>query len=257
MRTKLVAGNWKMNGSLASNQALLQAVMPLLATLRGPEFGVCVPYPYLAQARQCLAGANIALGAQDVCQFDGGAYTGGVAASMLADLGCRWVIVGHSERRHVFGETDEVVALKVAAALKQGLMPILCVGETLAERESGVTESVVARQIEAVLGAGGSAALGRCVVAYEPVWAIGTGKTATPQQAQAVRAFIRARVGRADRGLAGTLRILYGGSVKGSNAAELFAMPDVDGGLIGGASLDAADFGAICRAAATLEAVRA
>lgn len=257
MRTKLVAGNWKMNGSLAANQELLQAIIPSLATLTGAQFAICVPFPYLAQAQQSLRGSNIAHGAQDVCQFDSGAYTGGVSASMLADLGCRYVIVGHSERRNVFGESDEVVALKFAAAIKRRLTPIFCVGETLAERESGVTEAVVARQLDAVLKRCGIAALEQAVVAYEPVWAIGTGKTATPQQAQAVHVFIRARLAASDRALAESLRILYGGSVKASNAGGLLAMPDLDGGLIGGASLVAEEFSAICRAAASKETVRA
>ena len=257
MRTKLVAGNWKMNGSLASNQELLRALIPALAALPGAQYAVCVPFPYLAQAQQALRGSGIALGAQDVCRFEPGAYTGGVSASMLADLGCRCVIVGHSERRGVFGESDDVVALKFAAAVKHGLSPVLCVGETLAERESGVTETVVARQLDAVIQRCGIAALGNGVLAYEPVWAIGTGKTATPQQAQAVHAHIRARVSAADPALAQGLRILYGGSVKASNAADLFAMPDVDGGLIGGASLVADEFSAICRAAAAQETLRA
>jgi triosephosphate isomerase len=191
----------------------------------------------------------VALGAQDLCQYEDGAYTGGVSGAMLADCGCRYVIVGHSERRTVFGETDDVVALKTERSLASGLTPILCVGEQLAEREAGVTESVVARQLDAVVARCGLQALGRCVVAYEPVWAIGTGKTATPQQAQAVHAYIRGRIAAADRGLAGALTILYGGSVKGANAAQLFSMPDVDGGLIGGASLQAEEFVAICRAA--------
>lgn len=257
MRTKLVAGNWKMNGSLASNQELLQAVIPALAPLTGTQYAVCVPFPYLAQAQQLLRGSNIGLGAQDVCQFDSGAYTGGVSASMLADLGCRYVIVGHSERRNVFGESDELVALKFAAAIKHRLAPIFCVGETLAERESAVTEAVVSRQLDAVLESCGIAALEQGVIAYEPVWAIGTGKTATPQQAQAVHAFIRARLAGSDRALAERLQILYGGSVKAANAAELFAMADVDGGLIGGASLVAGEFTAICRAAAAQETVKA
>ena len=258
MRAKLVAGNWKMNGSLASNQALLEAVLPALAPLTRARFAVCVPFPYLAQAQQALRGSNVAPGAQDVCQFDAGAYTGGVSAAMLADLGCRYVIVGHSERRTVFGETDELVALKFAQALKHRLTPILCVGETLAERESGVTETVVARQLDAVVQRCGLPAIAQCVIAYEPVWAIGTGRTATPEQAQAVHAYIRGRLAAADRVLADELAILYGGSVKGSNAAQLFAMPDVDGGLIGGASLAADEFIAIGRAAqATRETVRA
>ncbi|HKA42311.1 MAG TPA: triose-phosphate isomerase [Burkholderiales bacterium] len=256
MRSKLVAGNWKMNGSLASNQGLLQALVAALAGLNRAQYAVCVPFPYLAQAEQALRGSNISLGAQDVCRFEPGAYTGGVAASMLVDLRCRYVIVGHSERRSVFGETDETVASKFAAAIKHGLTPILCLGETLNERESGITEAVVTRQLDAVIQHCGIAALGRSVIAYEPVWAIGTGKTATPQQAQAVHAYIRARVAGLDRALAEDLTVLYGGSVKGSNAAQLFGMADVDGGLIGGASLVADEFSAICRAAAAMETMR-
>jgi len=191
----------------------------------------------------------VALGAQDLCQFGDGAYTGGVSGAMLADCGCRYAIVGHSERRGVFGETDDVVARKYAQAVKHGLTPILCLGETLAEREAGTTETVVARQLDAVVQHCGQQALGQGVIAYEPVWAIGTGRTATPQQAQAVHDFIRGRVASADRRLADGLQILYGGSVKANNAAQLFAMPDVDGGLIGGASLVADEFVAICRAA--------
>ncbi|MDH3288861.1 MAG: triose-phosphate isomerase [Betaproteobacteria bacterium] len=245
MRAKLVAGNWKLNGSLAENQALLKAILPPLALLKGADFAVCVPFPYLAQAQQALQGQTVALGAQDVCQFESGAYTGGVSAAMIADFGCRYAIVGHSERRSVFGDTDEIVAEKFAAVMKQGMTPILCVGETLAEREGGVTETVVARQLDAVVKRNGIAALGKSVIAYEPVWAIGTGRTASPEQAQAVHAYIRERVGAAER-----LPILYGGSVKAGNAAQLFAMADVDGGLIGGASLVAEEFVAICRAAA-------
>jgi triosephosphate isomerase len=256
MRNKLVAGNWKMNGSLASNGELLQGIVPALAGLPGARYAVCVPFPYLGQAQAILRGSNIDLGAQDVCRFESGAYTGGVSAAMLKDFACRYAIVGHSERRSIFGESDEMVAQKFDAAIKRGLTPILCVGETLKEREGGVTETVVARQLDAVLGASGAADLRRSVIAYEPVWAIGTGKTATPDQAQAVHAFIRTRLADADRALAENLLILYGGSVKGSNAAELFAMPDVDGGLIGGASLVAAEFVAICRAAAAKEAAR-
>ncbi|OGA24729.1 MAG: triose-phosphate isomerase [Betaproteobacteria bacterium RIFCSPLOWO2_02_FULL_67_26] len=249
MRVKLVAGNWKMNGSLASCQALLKAIMPPLSALKRARYAVCAPYPYLAAVGQALKGSNVALGAQDVCQFEDGAYTGGVSGAMLADCGCRYVLVGHSERRSVFGETDEVAAAKFAQALRHGLTPILCIGEALAEREAGTTEAVVARQLDAVIRQGGLETLARSVVAYEPVWAIGTGKTATPQQAQAVHAYIRARIAAADRRLADALVILYGGSVKGANAAQLFAMPDVDGGLIGGASLVADEFVAICRAA--------
>lgn len=251
MRTKLVAGNWKMNGNLASNQALLEAMVPALAAVAGMACAVCVPFPYLAQVRQMLRPTGIAWGAQDVCQYDNGAYTGGVSAAMLADFGCRYVIVGHSERRGVFGEADEVVAAKFEAALKAGLTPILCVGETLAEREAGVMEKVVARQLDAVVTRSGVKALAKAVVAYEPVWAIGTGKTATPDQAQAVHAFIRGRIAAADQAVAAALLILYGGSVKAANSAQLFGMPDIDGGLIGGAALVADEFIAICRSAQT------
>ena len=249
MRVKLVAGNWKMNGSLASAQALLKAMLPPLAALNRASFAVCPPFPYLAAVGQALRGSNVALGAQDVCQFDDGAYTGAVSGAMLKDGGCSLVIVGHSERRAVFGESDEQVAMKYAQALKHGLKPVLCVGETLAEREAGTTEAVVARQLDAVTRRCGIEAIGKGVIAYEPVWAIGTGKTATPQQAQDVHAFIRARVSAGDRRVAEGLTLLYGGSVKAGNAAQLFAMPDVDGGLIGGASLVADEFVAICRAA--------
>ncbi len=249
MRIKLVAGNWKMNGNLVSGQALLKAILPPLAALSRARFAVCAPYPYLPAVGQALRGSSVALGAQDVCQFDEGAYTGGVSGAMLADCGCRYVLVGHSERRGVFGESDDAIALKYGQALKHGLAPILCLGETLAEREAGVTEAVVSRQLDAVIGRCGLQSLALGVVAYEPVWAIGTGKTATPQQAQDVHAFIRGRVAAADRRLAEGLTVLYGGSVKAGNAAQLFAMPDVDGGLIGGASLVADEFVAICRAA--------
>ena len=249
MRVKLVVGNWKMNGSLAENQALLKALAPLLSGLANVKVAICAPYPYLAQVEQAVKGTSVAWGAQDVCPFGNGAYTGGVSAAMLADFGCSYVLVGHSERRTIFGESDQVIAQKFAAAQKAGLTPVLCVGETLAERESGVTEKIIARQLDAVIGGSGIAALGNAVVAYEPVWAIGTGKTASPEQAQAVHAFIRARVAALDTKIAAALVIQYGGSVKAANAQTLFAMPDIDGGLIGGASLVAEEFAAICRAA--------
>lgn len=249
MRGKLVAGNWKMNGNLASNQSLLKSLIPLLKPISGARCALCVPYPYLYQTEQLLRGSGISWGAQDVCEHEHGAFTGGVSAGMLADFGCRYVIVGHSERRALFGDTDKAVALKFASVLKAGLTPILCVGETLAEREAGVTEQVVARQMDAVISNSGVAALGQAVMAYEPVWAIGTGKTATPDEAQAVHGFIRARVAEQDMRVADSLLLLYGGSVKASNAKQLFAMPDIDGGLIGGASLVAEEFAAICRAA--------
>ncbi|OHE61777.1 MAG: triose-phosphate isomerase [Thiobacillus sp. GWE1_62_9] len=247
MRKKLVAGNWKMHGSLAENAALLAAIKPALA---GIEAAVCVPFPYLAQVQSALAGSSIAWGAQNVSEQAKGAFTGEVSASMLLDFGCKYVIVGHSERRSLYGESDELVAKKYMAAQAAGLTPILCVGESLDERESGVTEAVVARQLDAVIKAAGVASLGRAVVAYEPVWAIGTGKTASPEQAQAVHAFIRGKIAALDSGVADRLVIQYGGSVKAANAAELMAQPDIDGGLIGGASLVADEFIAICRAAA-------
>ncbi len=247
MRKKLVAGNWKMHGSLAENAALLGAIKP---ALQGIEAAVCVPFPYLAQVQAALGGSSIAWGAQNLSEQAKGAFTGEVSAAMLVDFGCRYVIVGHSERRSLYGESDELVAKKYMAAQAAGLTPILCVGESLAEREAGVTESVVARQLDAVLDAAGVASLGKAVVAYEPVWAIGTGKTATPEQAQAVHAFIRSRIAALDAAVAAGLVIQYGGSVKASNAAELFAQADIDGGLIGGASLVAEEFVAICRAAA-------
>jgi triosephosphate isomerase len=249
MRTKLVVGNWKLNGSLAANRALLEAVVAGLPGTGKARFGVCVPAPYLAQAQHLLAGSMLEWGAQDVSRFAGGAYTGEVSAAMVAEFGSRLALVGHSERRSIFGDADAVVAEKFALAAAAGLVPILCVGESLAEREAGVTESVVARQLDAVLETSGVASLGRAVVAYEPVWAIGTGRTASAQQAQDVHGFIRGRIAARDREVAAGLPILYGGSVKAGNAGELFAMPDVDGGLIGGASLIAAEFIEICRAA--------
>ncbi|MCX7158501.1 MAG: triose-phosphate isomerase, partial [Proteobacteria bacterium] len=206
-------------------------------------------FPYLSETSARLAGSTLGLGAQTVSEFASGAYTGEVSAVMLADFGCRFVLVGHSERRGLFGETDLQVAAKFAAAAKAGITPVLCVGETLEEREGGRTEQVVARQLDAVLKVSGAAALGGAVLAYEPVWAIGTGRTASPQQAQEVHAFLRGRVAGEDAGVASKLRILYGGSVKPGNAAEIFAMKDVDGGLIGGASLVPEDFLAICNAA--------
>jgi triosephosphate isomerase (TIM) len=249
MRIKLVAGNWKMNGGLAANQTLLQALLPAVGRIEGAKFAVCVPYPYLSQVQQLLGGSAIQWGAQDVSQFASGAYTGEVSGAMLAEFGCRYTIVGHSERRTLFGETSALVAQKYEAAQKAGLTPILCVGETLEERESGRTEPTVAAQLDAVLERCGTQSLGQAVIAYEPVWAIGTGRTAMPDEAQAVHAFIRRRVAARDEAAAAGVQILYGGSVKGANAGQLFAERDIDGGLIGGASLDAAEFATICRAA--------
>lgn len=238
-----------MAGSLAQNEVLLNAVTSGMAKIHGMDCAVCVPFPYLAQAQQLLRSTPVKWGAQDVHQLEKGAYTGEVAASMLCDFGCHYVIVGHSERRSLYGETSQLVAEKFAAAKKTGLVPILCVGETLAQRENGTTEAVVAEQLDAIIKLHGVESLRNAVVAYEPVWAIGTGKTASPEQAQAVHAFIRKRVAALDGQLAQGLCILYGGSVKAANAAELFAMPDIDGGLIGGASLVAGEFLAICEAA--------
>jgi triosephosphate isomerase (TIM) len=245
MRARLVAGNWKMHGSLRANAGLLDALKAGLRNSDGVMVAVCAPFPYLGQLSSALAGSAIAWGAQNVSEHDSGAYTGEVSGAMLVEFGCRYAIVGHSERRALYGEDDARVAAKFLAARRAGLTPILCVGETLEQRERGETESVVGRQLDAV----GAAALSGAVLAYEPVWAIGTGRNATPQQAQEVHAFLRARVAARDKALADALTILYGGSVKPGNAKELFAMPDIDGGLIGGASLSAPDFIAICAAA--------
>ncbi len=250
MRRKFVAGNWKMHGSLSGNEALVRALGAALGTPQAPACAVCVPFPYLAQVGALLKDTPIAWGAQNVSQFDHGAYTGEVSAGMLREFGCRYVIVGHSERRALYGETDEIVAAKVSAVLARSMTPILCVGETLSEREANVTEQVIARQLDAVLTQCGIGVFGSLVVAYEPVWAIGTGRTASPEQAQAVHRFIRGRIAAADASIAQGLVIQYGGSVKPANAAQLFAQPDIDGGLIGGASLVADDFIAIVRAAA-------
>lgn len=247
---KLVVGNWKMHGGLDANAALLGALRE--AGGQGCPSAVCVPFPYLQQAKSLLQGSAIAWGAQDLSEHAVGAYTGEVSGAMLNDFGCRYVIVGHSERRALFGDTDERVAAKVDAALAVKLQPILCVGETPDEREGGVTEAVVERQLKAVFERGGAAALAACVIAYEPVWAIGTGKTASPAQAQAVHAFIRGRLAAwCGDDVAARTTILYGGSVKPQNAAELFGQADIDGGLIGGASLVAGDFLAIVAAAAS------
>jgi triosephosphate isomerase len=255
MRTKLVAGNWKMYGSLAANQRLLEAVRSADSGLRGAGCAVCVPFPYLAQASGVLAGSPVEWGGQNISEHDAGAYTGEVSGAMLREFGCRYAIVGHSERRSLYAERDSHVAAKFQAAQRAGLTPILCVGETLEERNQGATEAVIGRQLDAVLDAAGVQAFAEAVLAYEPVWAIGTGQTATPAQAQTAHEFLRARVAQRDAALAAALLILYGGSVKPGNAAEIFAMPDVDGGLVGGASLVAADFIAICRAAADAKAV--
>ena len=246
MRRKLVAGNWKMHGSHSANAELLAG----LAAARpfACDVAVCVPFPYLSETAVALAGTDLRWGAQDVSAHAQGAYTGEVSAGMLAEFGCRYAIVGHSERRQYHGESDQLVADKAKAALARGITPIVCVGETLAQREAGQTESVVKRQLSAVIHALAHCA-GEMVVAYEPVWAIGTGQVATPEQAQAVHALLRAQL-KAATPQADVMKILYGGSMKPDNAAVLLAQADIDGGLIGGASLKAADFVTICRAAA-------
>ncbi|HEX4870238.1 MAG TPA: triose-phosphate isomerase [Moraxellaceae bacterium] len=250
MRRKLVAGNWKMNGRLAANQDLVQAVGAGVKPLDGVDVWLAPPSVYLLQVKELLAGSALGLVAQNAASEQDGAYTGEVSADMLADAGCQAVLAGHSERRSLYGETDAVVAAKFGRIQAAGLVPVLCVGETLAEREAGQTEAVVLRQLGAVVDAWGIAALERAVVAYEPVWAIGTGRTATPEQAQQVHAVLRAEVARQSGPVAAALRILYGGSVKAANAASLFAMADIDGALVGGASLVADEFIAIARAAA-------
>lgn len=249
MRRRLVAGNWKMHGSRAEAAQLLDELIHQQSAALAAEVAVCPPFVYLPDAARRLKESNIALGGQNVCAEPVGAFTGEVSAAMLKDVGCRYVIVGHSERRALFHEDDKLVARKFMAVQSQKLIPILCVGETLEQRERGETEAVVARQLDAVVAVAGIAAFADAVIAYEPVWAIGTGKNATPDQAQAVHAFIRGRIAARDAKIAAELRILYGGSVKAANAAELFEMPDVDGGLVGGASLRGDEFGKICAAA--------
>lgn len=240
MRERLVAGNWKMHGNRASNLALLDSVLAGIAGLRSVACAVCVPYPYLGEVAAQLKGSPLAWGAQNLSEHAQGAYTGEVSAAMLVEFGSSYVIVGHSERRQLYGESDAAVAAKFEVAQANGLTPILCVGETLEERDAGRMEQIVTRQLDAVLS---RVKIGSAVLAYEPVWAIGTGRTATPEQAQAVHGVLRKRVG-------AQTRIVYGGSVKAANAKDLFSMPDVDGGLIGGASLVAADFIEIVKAAA-------
>jgi len=249
MRQPLVAGNWKMNGSAASIDALMAGIKQGLADVKTAAVAVCPPFVYIPRVVELAGGTKIAVGSQDISDQESGAFTGEVAGPMLKDVGCTYAIVGHSERRSIYGEDDAFTARKFAAARKYGLIPILCVGELLEEREQGITEQVVGRQLDAVIELEGVAALGEAVIAYEPVWAIGTGKTASPQQAQDVHKFIRGRIAAKDAKVADGLRILYGGSMKAANARELIAQPDIDGGLIGGASLVAEEFLSICRAA--------
>ena len=248
IRTRpLVVANWKMNGSQVANAAWLDAFAPRRAAL-GCEVVVCAPAVYVAAVASAAA-VGVACGAQDVSAHASGAYTGEVSAAMLKDVGCRWVVIGHSERRQFHRETDADVAAKTKAAIAAGLRPIVCVGESLAERDAGQALRVVSEQLQAVLDSVGAAGLAGGALAYEPVWAIGTGRTATPEQAQEIHAALRSQVARSDMAEAAQLRILYGGSVKPSNAAELFGQADIDGALVGGASLVAEDFAAICAAA--------
>ncbi len=249
MRKPLVAGNWKMNGTRASVAALLGGLKAGIGQVTTAEVAVCAPAIYIPETQSQLDGTPIAWGGQDLSIHASGAYTGEIAGSMLQDYGCRFVIIGHSERRAYHGESDELVAQKFTAARAAGLVPILCVGETLEEREQDITEQVVGRQLDAVIAECGIDKLGEGVIAYEPVWAIGTGKTASPEQAQEVHAFIRGRLTAGSQAVADGVRLLYGGSMNPKNAAELLVQPDIDGGLIGGASLKPDDFLAVCSAA--------
>ena len=250
MRRILVAGNWKMHGSQAMVEELLEGLLAGVDNGTKVDMAVFPPYPFLAQTRSMLKNSPISWGGQTLNPVAQGAHTGEISASMLLDFGCRYVLVGHSERRAIYGESDEDVADRFEAALAAGMSPVLCIGETLEQRESGETEAVVERQLDAVLARCGIGAFRNAIVAYEPVWAIGTGKTASPDQAQEVHTFIRDKLVAQDDIIAGQLRILYGGSVNGSNAADLFARDDIDGGLVGGASLKVEDFLAIYNAVA-------
>src|SRR5262249_8149600 len=251
MRRPMVAGNWKMHGSRSETARLIEELVAQAPAEPAAQCVICPPFVYLLEAWRLLRDSIFSLGAQDVCAESQGAFTGEISAAMLKDVGCEYVIVGHSERRLLYRESDQLVARKFAAAHARGLVPILCIGEQLADCEAGRTNEVIARQLDAVLELCGAGTLEQGVIAYEPVWAIGTGRNATPEQAQEVHAFIRARIASRDGRIAQATRILYGGSVKAGNAAELFAMPDVDGGLIGGASLKADEFLSILTAART------
>jgi triosephosphate isomerase (TIM) len=249
MRRSLVAGNWKMHGSRAENASLVRSLLDQSRVDATTEVMLCPPFVYLHEVGRLLKDSDVALGAQSLCAEAMGAFTGEVSAAMLKDVGCSYVLVGHSERRQIYAEGDALVARKFVAAQSKGLVPVLCVGETLEEREGERTAQVVARQLDAVLAVSGVGAFRSAVIAYEPVWAIGTGRNASPDQAQDVHAMIRGKVAALDATIGGSVRILYGGSVKASNARELFAMPDIDGGLVGGASLKADEFARICAAA--------
>ena len=246
MRRKMVVGNWKMNGSIAQNKKLLDGLTVGLKDVHHADFVVCPPYPYIAQAQSELQNTHIHWGAQNLCSTNDGAITGAVAAHMLKDFGCKYVIVGHSERRNLFHETDDTAAARFKAAIEAGLVPIFCMGESREERDSDWTDYIVGRQLDSIIRRFGPQVLKKAVLAYEPLWAVGTGNPATPAQAQEVHEFIRKRVARCDADIAAKVRILYGGSVKPGNAEKLFSMPDIDGGLIGGASLKAEEFIPIC-----------
>lgn len=248
MRQLLIAGNWKMHGTRASATRLAGEILQALGASADREIMVCPPFVHLAEVERAIQGSSVILGAQNLCAEEDGAYTGEVSGAMLRDCGCHYVIVGHSERRALYGENDALVARKFMAAQRAKLTPILCLGETLEERRRGQSREVVTRQLHAVLDAAGITAFGQATIAYEPVWAIGTGNTATPEQAQEVHALIRSSLAARDAKIAAAIRLLYGGSVKASNAAALFHMPDIDGGLVGAASLQAQEFAAICRA---------
>jgi triosephosphate isomerase len=249
MRRKLVVGNWKMNGSIARNKLLFEGVIAGVRDLRNADYVLCVPYPYLCQAQTILQGSNVAWGAQNLCANEDTALTGAVSPNMLVDYGCTYVIVGHSERRIQLHETDDTAAARFSVALKAGLMPIFCMGESKEERESDWTEYVVGRQLDSIIRRFDADLLNKAVLAYEPLWAVGTGIPATPKQAQEVHKFIRDRIARCDAKVAKNVRILYGGSVQPNNADALFAMPDIDGGLVGRCSLDAKAFVEICKSA--------
>ncbi len=247
MRRKFIGGNWKMNGSRDEAALLINGLVTGLAGFDGADVVVFPSFVYLSQVKELLSDSPIAFGGQNMSQFDQGAYTGEISGPMLKEMGCRYVLVGHSERRQIFGESSELIAEKFEAALNHRLTPVLCVGETREEREANQTEQVVLEQLNAVISAVGIEALARSVIAYEPVWAIGTGLTATPDQAQEVHVFIRKTLALQSKIVAQEIRIIYGGSVKADNAAEIFSMPDVDGGLVGGASLKAKDFVVIAK----------
>lgn len=248
-RRKIVVGNWKMHGSIARNKGLLDKLIAGLREYRNADWVVCAPSPYLCQMQSLLQGTNIAWGAQNLCSTKDGAITGAVSPAMLVDYGCTHVIIGHSERRNLFHETDDTAAARFLAAQEAGLIPIFCMGESADERESDWTDYIVGRQLDSLIRRYGPQVLNKAILAYEPLWAVGSDKPATPEQAQEVHDFIRRRIARCDATVAANVRILYGGSVNGANAAQLFAMPDIDGGLIGRASLTAEDFIPICEAA--------